>query len=94
MREGSHLSTYLSAFGIFFDNIYPNRWSFPLDTSGKEPTCHAGDIRDSSLIAGSGRSLEEGMAAHSSILAWRVPWTEEPGGLVHEVAESHTAEAT
>ena len=26
-------------------------------------------------------SLEEGMAAHSSILAWRVPWTEEPGGL-------------
>ena len=26
-------------------------------------------------------SLEEGMAAHSSILAWRIPWTEEPGGL-------------
>ena len=26
-------------------------------------------------------SLEEGMATHSSILAWRVPWTEEPGGL-------------
>ena len=25
--------------------------------------------------------LEEGMAAHSSTLAWRVPWTEEPGGL-------------
>ena len=25
--------------------------------------------------------LEEGMAAHSSILAWRIPWTEEPGGL-------------
>ena len=25
--------------------------------------------------------LEEGMAAHSSILAWRMPWTEEPGGL-------------
>ena len=27
--------------------------------------------------------LEEGMAAHASILAWRIPWTEEPGGLVH-----------
>jgi len=27
------------------------------------------------------RSLEEGMATHSSILAWRIPWTEEPGGL-------------
>ena len=26
-------------------------------------------------------SLEEGMAIHSSILAWRIPWTEEPGGL-------------
>ena len=25
--------------------------------------------------------LEEGMAPHSSILAWRIPWTEEPGGL-------------
>ena len=25
--------------------------------------------------------LEKGMAAHSSILAWRIPWTEEPGGL-------------
>ena len=25
--------------------------------------------------------LEEGMAAHSSILAWRMPWSEEPGGL-------------
>ena len=27
-------------------------------------------------------SLEEGMAAHSSILAWRIPWTEDPGGLL------------
>ena len=35
----------------------------------------------SGLISGWGRSLEEGMAAHSSILAWRIPWTEEPGGL-------------
>ena len=29
---------------------------------------------------GQGDPLEEGMAAHSSILAWRIPWTEEPGG--------------
>ena len=29
---------------------------------------------------GSGNSLEEGMATYSSILAWRVPWTEEPMG--------------
>ena len=32
--------------------------------------------------------LEEGMATHSSILAWRIPWTEEPGG--HRVAKSQT----
>ena len=30
---------------------------------------------------GRGDPLEEGMAAYSSILAWRIPWTEEPGGL-------------
>ena len=39
------------------------------------------DIRDAGLIPGSGRSLEEGMATHSSILAWRLTWTEEPDGL-------------
>ena len=33
--------------------------------------------------------LEEGMAVHSSILAWRIPWTEEPGRLlVHSIAQS------
>ena len=46
--------------------------------SSKESTCNAGDA---GLIPGSGRSLEEGVATHSSILAWRTPWTEEPGGL-------------
>ena len=34
--------------------------------------------------------LEKGMAVHCSILAWRIPWTEEPGGLVHGVAKSQT----
>ena len=36
---------------------------------------------DLDSISGSGRPLEKGMAAYSSILAWRIPWTEEPGGL-------------
>ena len=53
---------------------------FPDRASGKVPA-NAGDIRDAGLISGSGRSLEESKATHSSILAWRVPWTEEPGGL-------------
>ena len=39
------------------------------------------DIRDAGSIPGSGRSLEEGMATHSSLLAWRIPQTEEPGQL-------------
>ena len=41
----------------------------------------AGDIRDVGLIPGSGRSLEKGIVTHSGILAWRIPWTGEPGGL-------------
>ena len=39
----------------------------------------AGDIRDLGSIPGSGGSPEKGMATHSSILAWRISWTEEPG---------------
>ena len=39
--------------------------------------------------------MEEGMATHSSILAWRIPWTEEPGGLQSTgQKESDTTEAT
>ena len=33
------------------------------------------------LFLGQEDTLEEGMATHSSLLAWRIPWTEEPGGL-------------
>ena len=36
---------------------------------------------DVGSVSGSGSPLEEGMATHSSILAWRIPWSEEPGGL-------------
>ena len=47
-------------------------------SNGKKSACNAGDLHS---IPWSGRSLEEGMATHFSILAWRIPWTEEPGGL-------------
>ena len=36
---------------------------------------------DTGSIPGLGQSLGKEMATHSSILAWRIPWTEEPGGL-------------
>ena len=39
------------------------------------------ELRDVSLILTSGNSLEESMATHSIILAWKIPWTEESGGL-------------
>ena len=52
---------------------------FPGETSGKEPACQ--DIKDEGSIPGLGRTLGRGMATHSSILAWRILWTEEPGGL-------------
>ena len=41
----------------------------------------AGDIRDAVQSLGREDPLEEGVATHPSILAWRNPWTEEPGGL-------------
>ena len=47
----------------------------------KESSCNAGDAGDTGSMSGLGRSLEEGMATRSSTLAWRIPWTEEPGGL-------------
>ena len=47
----------------------------------KEFICSAGDLEDVDLIPESGRAHGEGMATHSSTLAWRIPWTEETGVL-------------
>ena len=47
----------------------------------KNPPASVGDIRDVVPSLGREDPLEEGMATHSSIVAWRTPWTEEPGGL-------------
>ena len=46
----------------------------------KNPPAKAGDIRDSVQSLGQKDQLEEGMATHSSIVAWIIPWAEEPGG--------------
>ena len=53
---------------------------FPGGSVVKNPLASAGD---SGVIGSLGRedSLEEEMATHSSVLAWMIPWTEEPGGL-------------
>ena len=47
----------------------------------KNPPANPGDTGDEGLILGSGKSLKEEMATHSSILAWKILWTEEPDGL-------------
>ena len=46
--------------------------------ANQESACNAGD---QGSISGSGTSLEKEMATHTSILAWEIPWTKEPGGL-------------
>ena len=59
---------------------------FPGGSDSKESTCNAGDL-------GWEDPMEEGMATHSSFLAWRIPWTEEPKwATVHGLTESDTTE--
>ena len=53
-----------------------SKWGLPGSwLIGKESTCNAGDV---DLIPGLGRSPGGKMATHSSILAWKIPWTEKP----------------
>ena len=56
-------------------------WGFPSDWMVKNPSVNVANTGDMDLIPGVGRSLEEEMATHSSIPAYEIPWTEEPGGL-------------
>ena len=60
---------------------YTFEWASQVALVVKNPPGSAGHMREVASIPGLGRSLEEGMAAHSSIVAWRVFWTEEPGRL-------------
>ena len=52
--------------------------NLPCSSDGKESAYSAGDLGS---ILGQEDPLEKLMAIHSSILAWRIPWIEEPGGL-------------
>ena len=57
---------------------------FPGGTVVKNLPVNAGDLGS---IPGQDDLLEKGTATHSSILAWRIPWTEEPGGLQSMVSQ-------
>ena len=54
---------------------------FPGDSVVKNLPANAGDTGDVDLVPGSAYPLKEEKATHSSTLAWRIPWMEEPGGL-------------
>ena len=56
----------------------------------KNLSAKAGAIKDAGSLPGSGRSVEKGMATHSRILAWRILWTEKPGGLQSTGMQSQT----
>ena len=70
---------YALVFFHFLMTLFP--LGFPSGSVVKNPPTNAGGTRDAGSIPGSGRSLEEERATHSSILARIIPWTEEPGGL-------------
>ena len=55
-------------------------WASQVVLVVKNPPANAGDIRNWVPSLGLEDPLEKGMATHSSILAWRISWTEEPGG--------------
>ena len=54
---------------------------FPGGALVKNPPTNAGNTRDAGSVRIWEDPLEQKMATHSSILAWKIPWTEEPGGL-------------
>ena len=57
------------------------RWASQMVHQVKNPPANAGDTGDIGSILDREGPLEEEMGTHSSILAWTIPWTEEPGGL-------------
>ena len=69
----SKLLNIAAVHPFYYCTVY--HMGFPCGLAGKESACNAGHL---GLIPGLGRSPGEGKATHSSILAWRIPWTEEP----------------
>ena len=65
--------------GTLGNSLYQSKSiSSAIEWLGKESACNAGDPGP---IPGWADPLEKGMATHTSILAWRISWTEDPGGL-------------
>ena len=77
MGLGSHVNVtfWLARFGFILVTLV---MYYPGGSDSKESACSAGDSVQS---LGREYPLEKVLATHSSILAWKIPWTEEPGRL-------------
>ena len=76
-------------FGVNLNKIYNTYvfiyiYGFPSSSADKDSTCNAGDPGS---VPGWGRSSGVVNVTHSSVLAWRIPWTEDPGGLQSMVSQ-------
>ena len=60
---------------------FPVMWDFPSGSDGKESACNTGRFNPWVQSLSLENPLKKGIATHSNSLAWRIPWTEEPGGL-------------
>ena len=82
-HQGSPHYHYLWCADLYFRTAagYVSMWASQVVLVVKNPPANSGDERDTGLIPGRQDPLEEGMVTHSSILAWKFPRTEEPGGL-------------
>ena len=64
---------------LIFNRLYESIYNY-CGARGKEPACQCRRPKILVWSQGLEGTLEEGTASHSIILAWRIPWTEEPGG--------------
>ena len=76
VKHHSSRASILQHSGFFIVQL--STLGFPGSSDSKASACNAGDLGS---IPGLGRSPEKEMATHSSTLAWKIPWTEEPGRL-------------
>ena len=73
---------FFKKFPIFLISWFIlSKWASQVVLVVKNPLANAGDIKDRVQSLGQEDALEKGMATHSSVLAWEIPRTEEPGGL-------------
>ena len=77
-----HVYTWILKCTVLYVHIFEFGNTFPQVLQGlKNPPADAGDTKDSSSTLGWKDLLEKEMATCFSILAWKIPWTEESGGL-------------